>query len=217
MQNRFGVIFDMDGVLVHSNPTHKKALKAFFEKHDKEITDEFLHNEVFGRTNKEWIPDVFGDLPVHTINEMANEKEKVFREIFNPVEAMVPGLKIFLNMLFDNEVKLAVATSAPVENADFVLSALSIRDYFDVILDSSHVKEGKPEPEIYLKAAEAIGFPAKKCIVFEDSLSGVESAIRAGAKVIGVTTTHTPEELSDCDKVIDNFHELSYQELASLF
>lgn len=217
MTGSFGVIFDMDGVLVDSNPTHVTALRRFFREHNQNISEEFLVTRVFGRTNKEWIADVFGSLPEETVSELAGEKEKLFREIFDPNEAIVPGLAGFLDMLKSKGIKLAVATSAPLENAEFILTKLSVKDHFNVVLDSSHVNMGKPEPDIYLKAAKALGSPPGRCIVFEDSLAGVKSAKRAGNKIIGLTTTHNPEELSDCDMVIDNFNDLTFEELAGLF
>ncbi|MEX0772506.1 MAG: HAD family phosphatase [Balneolales bacterium] len=217
MNNSFGVIFDMDGVLVDSNPKHKESLNLFFREHNKEISEDFLEKKIFGRTNTEWIREVFGDIPNETALQIAHDKESLFRDIFNPKEEMVPGLKEFLNMVKEKGTKLAVATSAPVENVDFILSELSIKDHFDVILDSSHVTTGKPDPEIYLKTSRALGFSPDRCIVFEDSLAGVESARRAKARVIGITTTHTPEELSDCDKIIDSFENLTLEDLSALF
>ncbi|MEX0779294.1 MAG: HAD family phosphatase [Balneolales bacterium] len=217
MKDGFGVIFDMDGVLVDSNPTHKKALNRFFKEHGKDISNEFLVTRIFGRTNTEWIPEVFGDISPEMAKQIADDKEKVFRNIFDPKEAMVPGFTNFLDMLKEYEVKTALATSAPFENAEYILKGLSVKNQFDVILDSSHVSVGKPEPEIYIKAAKALGFLPEQCVVIEDSLAGVESARRAHSKVIGITTTHTTEELSGCDIVVDNFEELSFEDLSVLF
>ena len=88
--------------------------------------------------------------------------------------------------------------------------------HFDVILNSSHVSTGKPDPEVYLKAANALGKAPTNTIVFEDSVSGVEAGRRSGASVVGVTTTHTKEELSPCSFVIDNFENISPKDLISL-
>lgn len=217
MSTDFGVIFDMDGVLVDSNPVHKKTLQSFFKKHDLEISEDFLRKKIYGRSNQEWIPDVYGNVSREKLNRLADDKEKMFRDNFDPKSAMVPGLKGFLARLHQENIKMAVATSAPKENADFILSELSIGHYFDAVLDSSYVTKGKPHPEMYLKAAEALGLPPQQCLVFEDSLAGVESGIRAGAKVIGITTTHTSEELKDCVMVAGNFAELNYNELIGIF
>lgn len=215
--SEFGVIFDMDGVLVDSNPVHRKSLHLFCKKHNRQISEQFLRERVYGRTNQEWIPEVFGDITVADTDRLADEKEKMFRDMFDPKSAVIPGLFAFLDQLYQSRIKLVVATSAPKENADFILDDLSIRHFFDAVLDSSHVVKGKPHPEIYLKAADAIGLPPQSCIVIEDSLSGVHAAIQAGAKVVGITSTHTREEMKNCDKVVNNFKELTAGSLAGLF
>ncbi|MEX0681477.1 MAG: HAD family phosphatase [Balneolales bacterium] len=216
MNTNFGVIFDMDGVLVHSNPAHKKAIKIFCDNHQLNVTDTFLENRVYGRTNKEWIPELFGDLPDEEIQRLADDKEALFRRNFDPVAECIPGLTGFLDVLKANGIKTMVATSAPGENADFILDALNIRSYFDSVLDSSHVDKGKPEPEVYLKAASALQLPPDRCFVIEDSIAGVEAGIRAGAKVIGVTSTHTAREFEKCVKVIDDFTDLSVDDLTEI-
>ena len=88
--------------------------------------------------------------------------------------------------------------------------------YFDTILNDTFVTHSKPHPEIYLKCAQALGLPNAQCIVIEDSLSGVEAGKAAGSKVIGITTTHTHEELAHCDLIIDNFNGLTIERLQQL-
>lgn len=210
-----GVIFDMDGVIVHSNPVHKKAIEIFCEKYDKDVSDSVLEQKIFGRTNKEWIPELFGDISTEEIEELAAAKEQLFREMFSPPENVVKGLHSFLENLKSNNIPAAVATSAPVENADFILSSLSIRDYFKAVLDSSHVDAGKPDPDIYLKAAGALGKHPENCFIFEDSVSGVKAGLNAGSVVIGVTTTHSREELADCHLIIENFEALNIKQLVN--
>lgn len=217
MECNFGIIFDMDGVLVDSNPVHKEAIKIFCKKHQLEVSDEFLKERVYGRTNKEWIPEVFGDISDELSKKLADEKEKMFRGMFDPKSSVLPGLIEFLEKLDLLGIKCVVATSAPKENADFILSELDIEKYFSAVLDSSDVDRGKPDPEVYIKAAERIGLPPGRCIIMEDSLAGVEAGLQAGSKVFGVTTTHTRNEFSNCNKTIDDFTEIDIQELTSLF
>lgn len=205
MSDSIGVVFDMDGVIVHSNPTHKKAIQVFCEKYEQDVSDEFLENRVYGRTNKEWIPEVFGDISSEELKTLADEKEQLFRDIFTPEDHIVAGIHEFLEQLSQRNIPMAVATSAPVENADYILSRLSIEHYFETVLDSSHVNVGKPDPEVYLKASKALDKKADHCIVFEDSVSGVQAGLKAGSRVVGVMTTHTADELNDCHFLIDNF------------
>lgn len=216
MPSLYGAIFDMDGVIVHSNPAHEQTIKEFCRKHDRKVTDEFLRNHIFGRTNKEWIPELFGDITGDTLSAYADEKEAMFRDRFNPSSAKIEGIDSFLEQLREKLIPCALATSAPKANADYILNALNIRSHFSTILDSSHVDMGKPEPEVYLKAAKSLNLPPSQCIVFEDSLAGVESGRRAGAHVVGITSTHTPEELGDCLATYKNFSKIDLDELLKL-
>lgn len=217
MHSTIGLIYDMDGVIVHSNPAHKRAIQTFCQQHNQEVSHEFLHNKLYGRTNKEWIPELFGDLSRDRLKELADEKEQLFRDSFDPKQNIVPGLMNFLRLVKEQGFKMAVATSAPAENADYILSDLNIQHFFDAVLNSSHVSKGKPEPEVYQKASAALSLPPAQCIVFEDSIAGVEAGLRAGCKVVAVTTTHTREEFPQCDYAIDDFVGLELGDLTDLF
>lgn len=216
MQASIGAIFDMDGVIVHSNPAHEATIKEFCNKNNKDVSDDFLRERVFGRTNKEWIPELFGNISNDKLSEYANEKEAMFRERFDPSSAVIEGIGAFLETLSERSVPCILATSAPGENADFILDELKIRSLFGTILDSSHVHKGKPEPEVYLKAAKSLGLPPSQCIVFEDSLAGVEAGVRAGTHVVGIRSTHTAAELSKCQKTYENFNDIDLDELLKL-
>ena len=202
------VIFDMDGVIVDTNPYHKISLKQFCERYGYKLNDEELVNRIYGRTNNEWIRNLFGPLSKERILELGEEKEALFREIYTPVIKPLAGLENFLKKLEAHNIPKAIGTSAPRSNVDFVLTGTNLTKYFPVILDQSDVEHGKPHPEIYLKTADRLKIAPQQCIVFEDSLSGVESAQRAGAKVIGVTTTHTHQELGHTNYSIEDFQHL---------
>jgi len=204
-----GALFDMDGVIADTNTFHKQAIKVFCEKHNLDVTDDFLEKKVYGRINREWIPELFGELSNAEIEKLADEKEALFREIYHPHLQAVSGLENFLKHLQEQNIKAIVATSAPGENADSILDGLQIRHYFQGALDSSHVTHGKPHPEMYQKAAAELNLAPEVCLVFEDSLSGVQSGKNAGCSVVGLTTTHTAAELSDADWVLDDFTNLT--------
>lgn len=215
MRSSFAFIFDMDGVLVDSNPFHKISLKQFCAKYGFELTEEHLREKIYGRTNKDWIPNVFGKLPMEQIMKYQDEKEALFRELYKNDITPVAGLVAFLQKLDVNEIPRAIATSAPRANVDFTLAETATRSFFQTILDESFVSKGKPDPEIYLKTADALGFKPGNCVVFEDSLSGVRAGKAAGCKVVGITTTHTAAELSETDFVIDDFVDLDPETLIS--
>ena len=211
------VIFDMDGVIVDSNPVHKKILLKFCTNHGKQLSDEYIRENLYGRTNQEWIPKVFGPLPTEKTESLADEKEQMFRNVFNPDEHIVPGFIEFLNLIKRKEIKTVVATSAPAENAGYILGKLAIINSFDAVLNSSHFTESKPHPDPYLKAAKAVKASPEYCIVFEDSISGVNSGLSAGAKVVGIATTHSHEDLSSCHLVVNDFTEIQFSDLENLF
>ena len=201
-------IFDMDGVLVDSNPTHKIALKQFCKKHGYDLSEKDLREKIYGRTNRDWLLNLFGNLNDETVRAFAEEKEALFRELYVDIKPL-DGLHSFLEKLEGAGIPKAIATSAPRANVDFTVTRTNIEHFFPIVLDDSFVTKGKPDPQIYLKSAEALGINPGKCVVFEDSISGVTAAKRAGCKVVGVTTTHTREELAETDLNIDNFESLT--------
>ena len=214
----FAVIFDMDGVIVDSNPYHKIALRQFCEKHGYHLSDEELKSRIFGRTNKDWLMSLFdGKVTDQQIKDFEDEKESLFREIFSPHIKPVEGLIPFLEMLETRKIPRAVATSAPPANVRFTLEKTGTQKFFQVVVDGDMVENSKPHPEIYLKTIAAIHFPPERCIVIEDSLSGITAGHKAGCKVIGITTTHTREEMADTDLVIDDFVNLNINGLMGLF
>lgn len=215
-RSSFAILFDMDGVIVDSNPYHKTALREFCMQHGYTLSEEELRAKIYGRTNRDWIRNVFGALPDEIIKKYADEKEAIYRRHFEQDIKPVTGLPGFLELLDREKISRAIATSAPRINVDFTLSKTALTDFFPVILDESFVLNGKPDPEIYLKSAEALGYRPQDCIVIEDSLSGLEAGKRAGARVIAISTTHTASELSHADLIIDNFVGLEISQLSSL-
>ena len=215
LDSKIAFIFDMDGVIVDSNPYHKIALKQFCKKYGHDLTEEELREKIYGRRNQDWLVKVFGHLDEDKIKTYGEEKEALFREVYDKDIRALPGLTDFLKRLDELGLVRAIATSAPRSNVDFTLKKTGIGKYFETILDDSFVSKGKPDPEVYLKAAEAVNFPPGQCIVFEDSLAGVEAAKNAGCKVVGVTTTHSKEELRQTDWIIGDFTGVNPQELVS--
>lgn len=215
---KFAILFDMDGVIIDSNPAHKIALRQFCKQHGHDLTDEQLRLKIYGRTNKDWIPNLFGgNLSAEVISQYGEEKEAMFREIYKSDIKPVDGLMDFLEEMNNHHVPMAIATSAPRSNVDFTLEHTHTGKYFKAILDEAFVTRGKPDPEIYVKTAAALGFDPKDCVVIEDSLSGIQAGKSAGCRVIGITTTHTPEELSHTDLVIPDFRNLHLAEILGMF
>lgn len=200
------LIFDMDGVVVDNHNWHFKAWIEFGKRHTIEITkDEFRKH--FGSTNHVIMCSLFGNkLTEDEIITLGEEKEKIYRELYRPFIKPVVGLPAFLQYATSKGIAIALATSAPSENVAFTLEATGLEKYFTIISDSSMVKHGKPDPEIYLLTATKLGAKPCDCTVFEDSVPGILSAKNAGMKVIGVATTHKSNELLKyVNEIIMNF------------
>jgi HAD superfamily hydrolase (TIGR01509 family) len=213
----FAVIFDMDGVIVDSNPYHKKAWKAFCCRHNISINDYELETKIYGRTGDDALPVLF-DRPLdkELIAEFCSEINKNYRDLFAPFIKPLPGLLQFLDNLMAAGIKTAIATSAPPVNVEFVLQETGIEKYFNVIIDDTMITRGKPDPEIYFKTAEKLKKPASDCVVFEDSLAGITAAKYAGMKVTGVTTTHDADTLSGTDFIINDFFDITVNDLVRI-
>lgn len=205
------LIFDMDGVIVANNPFHKQAWDTFCKTHGHHLSEEELRQSIYGKTNHDVLTFLFGQLTEAEIKLYADQKEALYRELFLPHLAPVAGLMEFLPLASQQFEKLAIATSAPPSNIDFILDHLHIRPCFSLIIDETMVSRGKPDPEVYLITAKRLGILPEQCVVIEDSMSGVESAKRAGMKVVGITTTHSREELKakNVDWTVEDFIELS--------
>src|SRR5690606_25622546 len=130
-----GFLFDMDGVIVDSNPAHKIALKQFCTKHGHNLTEDQLREKIYGRTNKDWIPAVFGKISPVQLKRYADEKEALFRDLYEDTIRPVDGLLAFLEKLEKQGYAKAIATSAPRENVDFTLRKTNTGKYFQTILD----------------------------------------------------------------------------------
>ena len=208
----------MDGVIVDSNPYHKIALKQFCKKYGKDLSEEELREKIYGRRNQDWLASIFGSLDDDKMRKYADEKEELFRKVYEKDIKPLPGLKEFLDKLKRANIPAAIATSAPRSNVDFTLAKTELGQYFNTILDDSFVEQGKPHPDIYLKTAAALKHDPRRCIVFEDSLAGVQSGKNAGCKVVGLSTTHSAAELQGTDLVIEDFKALDPNALiAKLF
>lgn len=212
------VIFDMDGVIVENTNFHQKAWEKFSQKYNLDFSEEKFKNDYFGKTNDQILPEMFNkELPEKEIKKLGDEKEAIYREIFQPHLKPLKGLVPLLEELRRCSIPIGVATSAPRDNVDFVLDGLDIRKYIKTIVDDSMVVRGKPYPEIYRKSAEMLGVNPENCVVFEDSMSGTKSAFDAGAKVVAVTTTLPAEKHKLAHKIISDFNDVSLDMLEALF
>jgi beta-phosphoglucomutase len=210
------VLFDMDGVIVHNHDYHLMAWKEFSARYKITVEEEAI-TEMFGGTNEEIIPEMFGRaMEKDELNRLAEEKEKLYRDFYKPHMVETEGLTDFLESLKKEGMLMAVATSAPPVNAEFVLENLGIRHYFSYITTASDISRGKPDPEIYLLTASRLGIPSESCVVIEDSIRGIRSGLSAGMKVIAITTTNPYEKLGEAHFIINSFRELKPADILKL-
>lgn len=209
-------IFDMDGTLVDNMRFHDEALqKMLLENGIETDVRPFLVN-IAGKTNREIIPSFFPDATEERLLELGLRKESLYRELFLPERKPIAGVVEFLTEAKQIGIKMAVATAAPVANMEFILDGLNLRRFFNAITTAADVKNGKPNPEIFLKSAEKLGVKPENCLVFEDAIGGFEAAHRAGIKSIGISTVNSVEEILRLDSVVEahaNFSNLKPNEL----
>lgn len=213
-----GLLFDMDGVIVDNHKYHLGAWIEFSKRHGFDLNEEEYKKHINGRTIVATMSHFFPDIKDRNeILKLGNEKEEIYRKIYRDYQKPVEGLVDFLEEARLAGVKVGVGSSAPPENITFTLDSLDLRKYFAAIINGSEVSIGKPHPEVYLKLAEKLNVDPKSSIVLEDALSGIEAGKAAGAKVIGLATTHKANELAHTDLVINDFTSLTVERLKELF
>lgn len=209
INNSYAIIWDMDGVLIDSADLHYRAWRETVQSvlH----TDMSLHDfrRTFGLRNEEMLRDYLGyALPSGDVIRLADRKEALYRELIHTEGlTLLPGVWSWLNQAQATGWIQAVASSAPRLNVEAVLDALQIRRYFGTTISAEDVKNGKPDPEVFITAADKLAVPPARCIVIEDAPFGILGARRAGMACIGVLTTH--QDLS-ADITADRLDALAF-------
>ncbi|MEM9160312.1 MAG: HAD family phosphatase [Verrucomicrobiota bacterium] len=219
-ESQIGFIFDWDGVVVDSSKQHEESWDllsgaeglSLFEGHFKAGFGK--RNELIIRELLKWSEDE------SEIARLGDLKEVYYRKLVREhgLEPL-PGVKDFVQSLVDTRTPYAVGSSTPRENIMAVKETAGIEGFFEQIFAAADVTRGKPHPEVFLKAAALINTPAERCVVFEDSFSGIEAGLAGGMKVVAIATTNTREALEEKDValVVDSFEELSIARLQAFF
>jgi HAD superfamily hydrolase (TIGR01509 family) len=211
------VIFDMDGVICHTNPFHSQAFKIFFEKRNLFPTEEDFMLHMYGKNNGYILSHFLGrKIEGDELLELEDEKESLFREIYQYHVDPIAGFMEFFHAIKKTGLKTGIATSAPFANLELIGGKLDLFPFLESALASEQVSKHKPDPEVYLKTAANLSLLPGQCIVFEDSFSGVSAAKNAGMKVVGVLSSHRVDELPICDLYIENYLNLDVQEVISM-
>jgi len=212
------VIFDMDGVICHTNPFHTVAFREFFAKRKIYPSEKEFEQHMYGKSNS-YIMSHFFERKIKgaELASLEEEKESLFREIYKSEVDPISGFFSFFEKLKKSNLATAVATSAPRANLDLIINTLKISNWMDSQLASEDVSKHKPDPEVYLKSADNLGIDPSECLVFEDSYSGASAGLNAGMKVVGVLSSHSKEELPDCHYYINDYLGLDVSHIKSLF
>jgi beta-phosphoglucomutase len=211
MDHALAVIFDMDGVLVDSYQAHLKSWQQMAAEAGLAMSEEqFAHS--FGRTSREIIAGLWGEgrLGDEEIARLDERKEQFFREIIAANFLPMPGAMELLVALYREGFALAVGSSGPPENVELVLARLQTGSLFEAVVTGRDISRGKPDPQVFLKAAARLRIPPERCAVVEDAPPGIEAAKAAEMTAIGLASTgRTRKELAAADMVVDSLAKLS--------
>lgn len=199
----WAVLFDWDGVLVDSSRQHEESWHRLAREEGLPLFPGFFL-QTFGMKNEWIIPHIlrWTKDPEEAVR-LGLRKEVLFREIVAESGlALCPGAREWAEELCRRGVPTAIASSTQRANIELVLDRLALRANFPTVIAAEDVSHGKPDPEVFLLAADRLRVPPERCVVFEDAPAGVEAGKRGGMKVVALTTTRPPEALPGADRII---------------
>jgi beta-phosphoglucomutase family hydrolase len=210
------VIFDWDGVVVDSSAHHERSWEILAAKRGLPLpADHFKRG--FGKKNNVIIPDLGWAKEPADVEALAHEKEEIYRSLVREkgIEPL-PGVRELLAALRAENIPCAIASSTERANLDLPIDLMGLREFFTVIVSGEEVVHGKPDPAVFLLAAERLGIKPADCAVIEDALVGIEAAKRAGMPVLAVATTNPIEALSSADAAVSGLMDINPDRLAVL-
>jgi beta-phosphoglucomutase len=187
-------LFDLNGTMIDDMQYHIHAWHRIFNSLGANISLQRMKEECYGKNHEvieRILPSRFTE---EEKDEMSMAKEREYQKAFRPHLKLLPGLDEFLQRANEAGIMMAIGSAAIMFNVDFVLDNLHIRHYFQAIISADEVKRSKPDPETFLKCAEALKIAPNHCIVFEDAPKGVESAHNAGMRSVVLTIIHEENE-----------------------
>ena len=214
------VIFDMDGVIVNSEPLHHLAYKKMFKEFKLDVSNS-LYESFTGQSTYsicKQLCDIFN--LNKDPNELVLSKRKHFKIIFENDSSfeMIEGALNLIKDYFENNITLVLASSASMTNIDRIFKKFDLNKYFKAKISGADLKESKPNPEIFIKAAQLAGFKKEECIVIEDSTSGINAAKSAQIYCVGYDSLNSKNQNYDkADLVINDFNEIRFDKISKLF
>lgn len=213
----WGVIFDMDGVLVDSAESHFESWQRLAAEEGITITRKQFEAG-FGRQNRDIIPMIFGSVSPQRLEAIASRKEQIYRDLVRANVPAIPGASRLVKGLAKEGVPLAVGSAGPRQNIDLVLAAMQIESCFQTVVSGEDASRGKPDPQVFQIACQRLELPPDRCVVIEDAVAGVQAARAAGTRVVAVLMHEQAEKLrkAGADLVIEQLQHLAVQQLREL-
>lgn len=209
------VIFDMNGVIINDERYHQESWRVLIGRNPgifRMPTEEEFKHDVFGRSERSTLEYLLGrPVTPEELGTFSEERVEVVKKLFSPL-VLADGLEPLLGQLKSEKVPVGIATGSRPNYVNHILYGLGLRPYIQAVVTADDITKSKPDPEIYLKTARALGTKPKECTVFEDTISGIRAGQAAGMHVIAITSTHGADELTLADEVINSFNEVRLAE-----
>ncbi len=220
------VIFDFDGVITDSEILHLRSFNKILSQFNVEIKKKDYYLKYLGYTDNDCFTRLIEDgilkIDLKNIPELVEEKNVVFKELAKSDGKTIEGVREFLNLLNENKVPMAICSGALLSEIELILDEANLRTFFETIVSAEHVKKGKPHPEGFLRALKRLNknrekpISARRCVVIEDSLWGLQAAKAAGMHTVAVTNSYDAEQLTIAEKIVGNLKELHMEDLQKL-
>lgn len=213
------VLFDMDGVIIDSEPLHQNAYYGMFKEVGITVSDA-LYESFTGKATLQICKQLVQEFLLNLApQELVNIKRNIFKQLFlnDPDLDLITGVRELIKDYHSNELTLVLASSASMLTINNVFSRFELDQYFKAKLSGADLKASKPHPEIFIKAAEASGFSREECMVIEDSTNGIKAAHAAGIYCVGFKSPHSKnQDYSLANKVILSFEEIQFEKISTL-
>ena len=214
------VLFDMDGVIVNTEPLHRKAYYKMFEDLGIEVSDEF-YSTFTGASTKAVMLSIINHFDLqNSVEELSQIKRNYFKDYFDhdPDFDLLPGVKELIIHYYENNIKLVLASSAHINTINWVFEKFDLEKYFAGKISGADLQESKPNPEIFEIAAKIANEAKENCMVIEDSTNGIIAANRAGIFCAAYKSEHSKlQDYSSADILVSDFSELRLEKIASFF
>ena len=220
------VIFDFDGVITDSEILHLRSFNKVLAQFDVEIKKKDYYKDYLGFTDNDCylqlIKDGVLNIDKDEIPKLVEQKNVVFKKLAKTDGKTIEGVHEFLDLLHHNHIPMAICSGALLTEIELLLDEAHLRSYFQLIVSAEDVKQGKPHPEGFLRTLKRLNkelerkISARRCVVVEDSIWGLQAAKAAGMHTVAVTNSYDADRLNIAEKIVDNLKELKIDDLQKL-